>query len=151
MREKVIYLDSSVIVKRYVEENGSEFVRQLYMQAYNGLVKLAFSSWNVGEVLGVLDRSRVKSYITDEDYRVLKNRFLSETLRLVKLGSILIIPLKLSVFKTSWKIIEKHHVYQADAIQIASAKIINADEFLVADKRLHQIALEEEINSKYIG
>lgn len=151
MKETVFYLDSSVIVKRYVEEHGSDYVRQLYIQAYNGLVKIAYSLWNIGEVLGVLERSRARGFITIEDYQIAKVLFLSETWRLAKLGSLLIVPLKLSILKTSWKIIEKHHVNQAYALQIASAKAVNASEFLVADRILHQIALEEELNSKYIG
>jgi len=150
MKEKVIYLDSSVIVKRYIEEPGSEYIRQLYMQAYNGLVKISFSLWNIGEVLGVLDKSRTREIITTEDYQVVKKRFLSETLRLTKLGYLVIVPVKLSTLRATWRIIEKHHIYQADALQIASAISINADEFLVSDKKLHQVALEEGLNSKYI-
>lgn len=72
-------------------------------------------------------------------------------MRLTKLGYLIIVPVKLSILRMSWKIVEKHHVYQADALQIASARSIKSDEFLVADKRLHQVALEEELNSKYVG
>lgn len=70
MREKTIYLDSSVVLKRYVEEPGGNYVRQVYKQVYNGLVKIVFSVWNIGEVLGVLDRSRVRELITAEDYQL---------------------------------------------------------------------------------
>uniref|UniRef100_A0A7C4HDG2 PIN domain-containing protein n=1 Tax=Staphylothermus marinus TaxID=2280 RepID=A0A7C4HDG2_STAMA len=151
MREKVVYLDSSVIIKRYIEEPGSEYVRQLYTQAYNGLIRITYSLWNIGEILGVLEKSRTRGIITVEDYQVVKKRFLSETLRLTKLGYLIIIPVKLSILRVAWRIIEKHNIYQADALQIASAKSKNVDEFLVADKKLHQIALEEGLNSKYIA
>jgi len=33
---------------------------------------------------------------------------------------------------------------------MASIRSIEADEFLVADKKLHQVALEEGLNSSYI-
>ncbi|MEM0244314.1 MAG: type II toxin-antitoxin system VapC family toxin, partial [Zestosphaera sp.] len=112
MREKVVYLDSSVIVKRYIEEPGSEYVGQLYVQAYNGLIKISFSLWNIGEVLGVLDKSRTREIITAEDYQVVKKRFLSETLRLTKLGYLVTVPVKLSTLRIAWKIVEKHHIYQ---------------------------------------
>ncbi|MEM1555672.1 MAG: type II toxin-antitoxin system VapC family toxin [Desulfurococcaceae archaeon] len=91
MREKVVYLDSSVIIKRYIEEPGSKYIRQLYIQAYNGLIKISFSFWNISEVLGVLDKSRTEEIITDEEYRVVKKRFLCETLRLTKQGYIVVI------------------------------------------------------------
>jgi predicted nucleic acid-binding protein len=58
MREPRIYLDSSIVVKRYVEEPGSNTVKQVYRRAYAGEVKLVFSLWNVGEVLGAFDRAR---------------------------------------------------------------------------------------------
>jgi len=35
-RELAIYLDSSAIVKRYIEEPGSNVVRELYLKAYPG-------------------------------------------------------------------------------------------------------------------
>jgi len=55
MREQVVYLDSSTIVKRYIEEPGSSVVRELYFKAYTGEVILSFSVWNIGEVLEAFD------------------------------------------------------------------------------------------------
>lgn len=49
MTEKVAYLDSSAIVKRYVYETGSEFIRAQYNDAYLGNVLLSFNVWNIGE------------------------------------------------------------------------------------------------------
>lgn len=56
MKEQIVYLDSSVIVKRYVEEPGSNIVRELYLKAYSGEVILSYSMWNIGEVLGAFIR-----------------------------------------------------------------------------------------------
>ena len=53
---KVAYLDTSAIVKRYVEEPGSEVISGIYNKVLSGELKLAFSVWNIGEVLGVLDK-----------------------------------------------------------------------------------------------
>lgn len=58
MAEKIVYLDSSATVKRYVEEPGSDDIRSLYESTYDGNVKLIFSIWNIDEVLGVLDKAR---------------------------------------------------------------------------------------------
>jgi len=46
-----------------------------------------------------------------------------------------------------WRLIEEHHIYEADAIQIISAKYIKAERFLTGDKHLHEVALSEAINS----
>ena len=43
MTEKIAYLDSSAIVKRYVYETGSEFIRAQYNDAYLGNVLLSFN------------------------------------------------------------------------------------------------------------
>lgn len=151
MKERLVYLDSSAIVKRYVEETGSDHVRSLYKSAYGGVSKLAFSSWNIGEVLGVFDRARVKELISEKEYTEVKTYLLTETWRLSKLGQLIIVPVRLSILRNSWKFVGKHHIYQADAIQIASAKAVNASEFLVADKKLHRVAIDEGLNSSYVG
>ena len=64
MTEKVAYLDSSAIVKRYVYETGSEFIRAQYNDAYLGNVLLSFNVWNIGEVIGVFDRAHRQKRIT---------------------------------------------------------------------------------------
>ena len=52
MRGPIVYLDSSSMVKRYVEEPGTKIVREAYLKAYSGELLIAFSLWNIGEVLG---------------------------------------------------------------------------------------------------
>jgi len=150
MKEQIVYLDSSVIIKRYVEEPGSDIVREFYLRAYSGEVVLSYSIWNIGEVLGVFDRARNIGRIDDEIYNVIKRRFLLETRRMMKLGPVLIIPLRMRVLRECWKLIEKYHIYEADAIQIASARYVNASRFLTGDKRLHEVAIKEKLNSTYL-
>jgi len=65
----------------------------------------------------------------------------------VKTGLVLVVPLKISVLGECWRLIEKHHIYEADAIQIASAKYVNAIQFLSSDRELCEIAREEGLNS----
>ena len=130
MRENVAYLDSSAIIKRYVREEGGEHVRRLYLAAYTGEVRLAFSIWNVGEVLGALDKARRKGLLSNHAYAVARGRFLSETRRMAKLGILIIVPLSKRVVVEAWKYIEKHHIYQADAVQLASAKKVACREFV---------------------
>lgn len=151
MVDQIVYLDTSAIIKRYVEEPGTDLMRNLYRKVYVGELKLSFNIWNIGEVLGVLDRARSIERVSKEDYISVRRRFLLETMRLVRLRLIILIHVKSSILEQSWKIIEKYHIYQADALQIASAKNIKAAQFLVADKKLHEIASEEGLNSIYLG
>ncbi len=151
MRGRVVYLDSSAIVKRYVREPGSETLRRLYLEASAGGLVLSFSVWNIGEVLGVLDRARNTGRLGDEEYLLARRRFLLETRRLLRQGRLVIVPIRVRILEESWRLVEKHHIYQADALQVASAKHVSATEFLVADKRLHKVALSEGLSSVLLG
>jgi len=144
---KVVYLDTSAVVKRYVLESGTDVVKALYSSAWNGEVKLSFSLWNIGEILGVLSKYRQRGSLGDSEYRTARGMFLSETIRMLRLGLLKIVPLKLNIITESWRIIEKHNIYEADAIQITSAKYIKASELYTADKKLCDIAIEEGVKA----
>ncbi|MEM3360120.1 MAG: hypothetical protein QXV85_02765 [Candidatus Bathyarchaeia archaeon] len=58
----------------------------------------------------------------------------TETLRLIKLGLIKTIPVKTKLLLDSWILIEKYHIYQADALQIISSKLVNANKFITGEK-----------------
>ncbi len=60
MSMEIVYLDNSALIKRYVMEPSGDLVRNYFLKAYSGKNILAFSIWNIGEVLGVLDRARRK-------------------------------------------------------------------------------------------
>ncbi|WFO74887.1 type II toxin-antitoxin system VapC family toxin [Desulfurococcaceae archaeon MEX13E-LK6-19] len=151
MSEPIVYLDSSAVINRYIKGPGSSTVRELYLKAYAGEATLSFNIWNIGEVLGVLDKARSTGRITDEAYQLARKRFLLETRRLIKLGLMTIVLLDIRILSESWRLVEKHHIYEADAIQVASAKYINASHFLTGDKQLHEIAVKEGLNSIYLS
>ena len=151
MREPVVYLDSSAIVKRYIEEPGSRRVREFFLKAYSGDIVLSYSVWNIGEVLGAFDRARRAGRIDDQIHSVVRRRFLLEVRRMVRTGLVLVVPLKVEILGESWRLVEKHHIYEADAVQIASAKHVEAGEFLTGDERLHEVAMREGLNSTYLG
>jgi len=151
MKEHVAYLDSSAIIKRYIKEPGSEIIKQLYQRAYTGELKICFSIWNIGEVLGALDRAMCRGRLAGEEHAIVRRRFLLETRRLTRLNLLLVIPLRGKLLANSWGIMEKYHVYQADALQIATAKQMACTDFLTGDAGLHDIALREGLNSMYLS
>ena len=146
-----VYLDSSAIVKRYVLEEGSDKVKEIYLEALNGVATLHFSVWNVGEVLGALDTYYRRSWLKSEDYRVARESFIAETVRLMKLGVAKVVPVKSRLLAESWLLVEKHHIYEADALQIVSAKNLGVDQLLSGDQRLVDISRKEEVNAAYLG
>lgn len=103
--------------------------------------------WNIGEVLGALDRAVRKGKLAEEEHAIARRRFLLETGRLMRLKLLLVAPFKGRLLFEAWRIIEEHHIYQADALQIATAKHVACTKFLTGDVGLHNIALREGLNS----
>ncbi|MEM2438927.1 MAG: type II toxin-antitoxin system VapC family toxin [Candidatus Bathyarchaeia archaeon] len=64
---------------------------------------------------------------------------------------LLIVGMRRSILRDSWRLVERYHIYQADALQVASAKNVKAEQFFVADKNLHEVALKEGLNPTYPG
>ncbi len=151
MTEKVAYLDSSAIVKRYVYETGSEFIRTQYNEVYLGNVLLSFNVWNIGEVIGVFDRAHRQKRITSKQLNEVMGRFSNETARLKKIDRIRIITLSESILESSWDVVIKHHIYVANALQIISAIEVGCNEFYTGDEKLHKLALSSGLNSIYLG
>ena len=143
----LVYLDSTAIVKRYIKEPGSDTVRMLFLKAYSGEVSLSFSVWNIGEVLGALNRAKRIGRIDEEAYLITRRRLLLETKRMMKLGMAVIAPIRTKTLIDTWRLIEKHHIYEADALQVATAKQLKAKLFITSDKRLHEIAKAEGLKS----
>jgi len=143
---KRIYLDSSVIVKRYVKEVGSEAVDAIFDSAEVGKVKIFFSTWNIGEVLGVFDKYTEKGFLSEEDLRRILLHFISETIKLSKLGGLYVMPMTSTHLLDSWLLVLKHHIYVSDALQIASSKG-ECDILLSGDGKLVRIARLEGVNA----
>ena len=147
MREQLVYLDSSSIVKRYVEEKGSDLIDQVYSKSEAGEQRIAFSLWNIGEAIGVFDRYLSRRLISLEEFATARSDLVSETLKLSRLESLVVLPVTSEVLVQSWTYVVKHHIYEADALQISSGKEVDCVLFLGADKRLIEAASAEGLNA----
>ena len=150
MKDQIAYLDSSAIVKRYVEEPGSSLVRGLYLRAYSGDLELCHGVWNIGEVLGVLDRAKRENRLDDESHSLARRRFLNEARASARLGFAIFVPVSTTILVEAWELVEKHHMYQADALQVVTARETQVHEFYTSDKALREIAEDEGLHSTYI-
>ena len=147
---RTAYLDSSAIVKLYVEEDDTPQMRKVYERALNAETVLAFSVWNIGETLGALDKYLNRGWLGVEEHRRAKRQFLKDLVRLLRLRLVKLVPLRTGLLIKAWDLVEKHHMYQADALQIVSAKAVNALEFYTGDRKLHNAAVEEGLKSHYL-
>jgi predicted nucleic acid-binding protein len=140
MSAKNVYLDTSTIVKRYVEEKGSRLVDDVYGRAEVGALRISFSMWNVGELIGALDQHLGRKVISDAQFETGIRNFIAETIKLFRLGHLDIRSPTARIFVDAWRLILSSHIYEADAIQIATAKNLDCDFFLSADAELIEVA-----------
>lgn len=61
-----------------------------------------------------------------------------------------IIPVHSHLLTETWPIVNKHHIYEADALQIASSKHCEADILLTADKELVKASNLEGVKARNI-
>jgi uncharacterized protein len=145
----LVYLDSSAIVKRYIEEIGAESLDLLYSQLEkregDSEYHLAFSSWNLGEVFGAIDTRFQRGDIDKKSMMEALSLFSGETKKFVAMRKINVLPVGSNTLTMSRDLILKYHIYQADALQLASAKQVNAELFVSADRKLVDCAKLERI------
>jgi predicted nucleic acid-binding protein len=149
------YLDSSAIVKRYIKENGSESVDIFF----NALEKegeeeeqpkidsLIFSSWNLGEVYGAIDARHQRGDIGSSAMVEALFLFTQEIKKFVAMRKVGVIPIGTKTLTGTRELILKYHIYQADALQLASATQARAELFVSADRRLIECAKLEQLKA----
>ncbi|MEM0482575.1 MAG: type II toxin-antitoxin system VapC family toxin [Nitrososphaerota archaeon] len=131
-----VYLDSSAIAKRYLHERGSDKVDELFEGAERRERQLFYSAWNIGEVLGVFDARYMRAELDKRQLITTIKLFAGETKKLSALRALKIIPMTRTVLHEARRLILLLHIYQADAVQISTAKWVNADLFVSADSLL---------------
>ncbi len=144
----LVYLDSSAIVKRYIEEIGSDSVDLLYKSLEEkSEPTLIFSSWNLGEVFGAIDTRCRRGDIDEKSMMEALRLFSGETKKFVAMRRVNVLPTGSKVLTKTRSLILKYHVYQADALQLASATQAHAELFISADKKLMDYARFREPRS----
>lgn len=145
------YLDSSAVVKRYIQEPGTPAVDIIFDRASVGGIVIATSVWNLGEAFGVFDYRHRRRLLTENEFRVAVQSLTSEVLGLIRDGAMEVYPVRTSLLAEAWTVVLTQHLYQADALQIVtyndskSKVLITSDELLrKASERLGLRALDPE-------
>ncbi|OGS51109.1 MAG: hypothetical protein A3K65_06685 [Euryarchaeota archaeon RBG_16_68_12] len=147
MADKTVYLDSSATVKRYLVEGGSEAVDALYHRAEAGDLQLAFSQWNLGEVLGAFAKAQRRGMITAREMETASWTFIRETLKLRGLRALRLFPVRGDLLARAIPLLFRHGLGQADALQIASSKELAATALITADQSLLRAARAEGLSA----
>jgi len=141
------YLDTSALVKRYIREPGTDVMDEVFRAAWEGRVELVFSLWNIGECLVVYDKYRARGAITPEEFELALGRLLAEVLALMDRGVLTIVPVSSRVLARAWTYVLEEHIYQADALQIATCELEGCDYLLAADRRLIEVCRQRGIKA----
>jgi predicted nucleic acid-binding protein len=141
------YLDTSALVKRYVEEEGTPVIDRLYEETEAGRATTSFSIWNIGEALGVFDRYHTRAVLTEEELQTTLRNITSETTKMIRLGSLQVLPITSTNLVEAWALVLRRHIYEADALQVSTARGAGCDVLFGADRHLIQVARDEGINA----
>jgi predicted nucleic acid-binding protein len=129
-----------MIIKRYIQEEGTIFADFVYDEANHGYLTIVFNLWNIGEVLGVFDQYLRRQWIDQDTFSDTLSKFVDETLKLLRIKGLIILPTLSSYQMEAWEFIMEHRLYIADAIQIVNHKQLKADYFASGDKHLSNTA-----------
>jgi len=117
----------------------------------NGDLRIAFSIWNIGEVLGALNKYYRRGWLSRDKYEIARVQFLWETVRLLKLRILRIVPVKTKLLINCLPLVEKHQLYIAGALQLVTAKYVGAEVLYTGDRGLAKVAELEGLKSLYLG
>ncbi len=83
--------------------------------------------------------------------RQLLEALLRESRTLVGLLRLKLVPISSTLIHETAELMLKHHIYSADALQIASARHANCKHLVTADKRLAEAAAAENLKAITTG
>jgi len=147
VKEQVQYLDSSALAKRYVQEEGSAGMDQIFGRAERGEEPIFFSMWNVGELAVVFDKYEQDGLL---EAKPTMKIFLEEVKRLGRSKAAEVVPVSGSLIAEAVGLTLKHHVYVADALQVVSCQTIAGSGFVTADRRLAVVAEDEGLKVNFV-
>jgi predicted nucleic acid-binding protein len=139
------YLDTSALVKRYIDEIGSAWLRALVDAALPPV--LVVSQLLIVEMTSAFNRRLREGTVNRDDYTRMMDAFRDDCLVEYK-----IMPLDESIIDLACELLERHPLRAYDAIHLGTTLVINrllishrmpALTFLCADERLLNAATAE--------
>ena len=120
-----VFLDSSAFLKHYIDEPGSDRVRD----CLRGAVELVLSVVAWPEMISALNRLRREGALDDEAYVGVKPQIDED------FANATVVALNRHVLDATVRCLERTALRASDAIHVASALIADADRFVSADHR----------------
>jgi len=145
-----LYLDSSVLLKRYVTESGTEITDEIFDRAEAGELTIVVSLWNIGEALGVLDERRRRGWLSRKEFAQALESFVGEIVKLMELKTLEVIPVHTPILTEAWDTVMTRHIYEADALQISTCNYSKSNALISADGKLCEASNEAGVKAFHI-
>ena len=134
----ILYCDTSALIKRYVEEEGTDTVDGLWSSAFDIVTSVvAFA-----ETVAAFNRKLREGVLTEKEY--------TRTLRTFKadFGSFILVPITTALNATIERLVRQYPLRGFDAIHLSSALMIKNSgsipvQFACFDRSLNNAALKE--------
>jgi len=135
----ILFLDSSALVKRYVEEEGTKLVDELWEKAE----EVATSVVAFAEVISTFSRKSREGILTQKELIEIIYEFKEDYSRMIH------VPITLELNKIIERLLVSYSLKGFDAIHLASALILKVEfpetVFLCFDKSLNKTARKENL------
>ena len=132
-----VYLDTSILIKRYVKEENSNLADRYFYKAQRGEAVICLSEINLGEAAVVFDKYSRKTGI---DARNRLQTMLSELGSLERSSSVEIYPVSSQIIRKAVETVLEQHIYIVDAIQLETCIEAGTTVFCSADRGLNAAA-----------
>lgn len=145
-----IYLDTSAMAKRYLDEPGSGTVSDRYRNAWDGKDILFLSIWNMGEFIDILTRKGRTGELNPAESSEIMKDFQGEMIGLRRKRAVVVVPMTNALIERSWETAIREKIYMPDALQIVTALDRHCDILFSGDSSLIQHS-SKVIPSEYVG
>lgn len=134
----ILYYDTSALIKRYVEEDGSKEVDHLW----EGGTAIITSTVAFAEIMAAFSRKYREGILSRADYLKTISEFKNEYSKLI------LVSMNPDLNQVIEKLLFKHPLRGFDAIHLASALLIQKEgpltvRFVCFDRQLNKAAVEE--------
>jgi predicted nucleic acid-binding protein len=136
-----LFFDTSALVKRYYEEDGSENVDELIEDEDSTVI---ITSLSIIEATSAFRRKHNRGEIEQERMNRLLSTFFEEAIE-----DFVIVPIEESFMKYSFSLILAEDLRTLDSLQLSAAITVNQEnlKFISADKKLNEVAKEQELET----
>ncbi|MGH9877007.1 MAG: type II toxin-antitoxin system VapC family toxin [Nitrososphaera sp.] len=136
--KKLVYFDTSAVIKEFVPEVGSDLVDDVSNAARAGKLKVIMSIWSVNEAVAVIDRltRRPAEPLSPSERQQIIATFVERIKDSNEKASFRITPIEHILVTQSRLLIDQLHISPDDALHLYTAWIYDCDYFFIHDNKI---------------